>query len=91
MNDELKPCYTKSVENVSNSDAQLLLDQIHEIKSYEKPPYLEKDPYYLRYPWDKFGGISSGIYEKWYWYRDTVILGRATEQDIQYALLEIRT
>lgn len=66
-----------------------LLALVHTIKSYETPPYIEDDAYYKREPWQKFGGVSSGIVMKWCWFRDEVILERATEEDILRAAKEM--
>lgn len=65
-----------------------LLELIQKIKSHSEPPRDENDLYYQRYPWNKFGGISSGICMCWCWYRDDVILEKATKKDILYALNE---
>lgn len=66
------------------------LEMIHKIKEYKEPPYTEDDPYYLRYPWTKFGTVSSGIYVKWYWYNDEAILQKTTAEDIIKAYKEIK-
>lgn len=65
-----------------------LLELIHKIKSYAEPPSNKDDLYNMRYPWQKFGGVSSGICQCWCWYRDDVILKNATEKDINFALNE---
>ena len=67
---------------------QELLNLIHQIKSHKEPPEDKSDIYNLRYPWQKFGGVSSGIYMVWFWYRDEVILEKATKEDIIFALKE---
>lgn len=65
-----------------------LLELIQKIKSHSEPPMDKNDLYYQRYPWNKFGGISSGICMCWCWYRDDVILEKATKEDILFALNE---
>ena len=65
------------------------LDAIREIKKYKEPPYRKDDLYFLRSPWNKFGIVSSGICEKWYWFLDEVILQNATVEDIIQAYNEI--
>lgn len=67
-----------------------LLAIIRTIKSYTKPPFIENDAYYEREPWQKFGGISSGIVMKWCWFSDEAILEKATENDILKAAKEIQ-
>lgn len=67
-----------------------LLVLIHTIKSYAAPPFIEDDAYYMREPWQKFGGVSSDIVMKWCWFRDEVILEKATEDDILKAVREMR-
>lgn len=64
------------------------LEKIRKIKSYGTPPFDEADPYYEREPWQKFGGISSGICMAWGWFRDGVILEKTTDEDIEKALKE---
>lgn len=59
------------------------------IKQHKHPPYLEEDAYYKRQPWQKFGGISSGIFMCWCWYYDEIILAKATDDDLIMALEEI--
>jgi hypothetical protein len=70
--------------------AEELKRKIAEIKSYRKPPFIEADAYYSREPWRKFGGISSGIYMGWCWFRDEYIYSQATEKDIEKAYNEIK-
>lgn len=71
------------MENVNE-----LLELIQKIKSHSEPPRDKNDPYYQRYPWNKFGGVSSGICMCWCWYRDDVIFEKATKEDILFALNE---
>ena len=59
------------------------------IKSYDAPPFDTKDPYYLREPWNKFGGVSSGIYMKWCWFRTEIIDDMASDIEVEKALREI--
>lgn len=65
-----------------------LLELIQTIKSHSEPPRNEDDIYNMRYPWQKFGGVSSGICMCWCWYRDDVILEKATKADMLFALNE---
>lgn len=65
------------------------LKMIHIIKKHEAPPYDKEDMYYKRYPWYLFGGVSSGICEKWYWYTDDMILANACRGAIFDAYYEI--
>lgn len=67
-----------------------LLAIIRTIKSYSSPPQVEGDAYFEREPWQKFGSVSSGICMKWCWFRDDVILEKATEEDILKADWEMR-
>ena len=66
------------------------VEKIRYIKSFKEPPFLEDDIYYLRNPWSKFGGISSGICMCWCWYKDDVILNKITEEDLELAYEEIK-
>lgn len=65
------------------------LDAIRKIKKYKEPPYRKEDSYFLRSPWNKFGAVSCGICEKWYWFTDEMILQQATTEDIIKAYNEI--
>jgi hypothetical protein len=65
------------------------LDMIHKIKTYKEPPYKKEDMFFTRYPWNLFGGVSSGICEKWYWYYDDMILERASHDAICDAYNEL--
>lgn len=67
-----------------------IVEKIRYIKSFKEPPFLENDIYYLRNPWSKFGGISSGICMCWRWYRDDIILNKITEEDLELAYEEIK-
>ena len=78
----------RNMDKAENEDEQELLDMIHKIKKHETPPKREDDPYDLRYPWQKLGGVSSGICMAWCWYWDTVILEKATKEDLIAALSE---
>lgn len=77
----------QNAEEVKQDEELLIL--IHKIKEYDTPPYDDNDPYYLKYPWQKFGGVSSGICMAWHWYKDEVILEKATKEDIILALSEL--
>lgn len=65
------------------------LDVIRKIKQYKEPPYRKDDSYFLRSLWNKFGTVSCGICEKWYWFTDETILQIATAEDIIQAYNEI--
>lgn len=65
-----------------------MLDLIHKIKSHSEPPKVDGDAFNTRHPWDKFGGVSSGICQGWFWFRDEVILSRITLDDALAALEE---
>ena len=65
-------------------------EKLQFIKSHTEPPYKIKDPYYMREPWQKFGGISSGICMCWCWYRDEVILQMVTDEDLDKAYKEMK-
>lgn len=65
------------------------LDAIRKIKQYKEPPYRKDDSYFLRSPWNKFGAVSCGICETWYWFTDETILQQATVEDIIQAYNEI--
>ena len=64
--------------------------RIDYIKSFNEPPWDDNDPYYLRDPWPKFGGVSSGICMKWCWYRDDVIFKKCSENDIAEAYHQMK-
>lgn len=63
-------------------------EKIAYIKSFKKPPFSEDDIYNLRYPWQKFGCVSSGICMCWGWWRDDVIEEQATDKDVDVAYKE---
>lgn len=65
------------------------LEVIREIKFFKEPPYRKEDSYFLRSPWNKFGAVSCGICEKWYWFTDETILQQTTVEDIVQAYNEI--
>ena len=65
------------------------LEKIKKIKEYEAPPWDDNDIYYHREPWQKFGGVSSGICVKWCWYRDDIINDKTTDEDVDMAYNEI--
>ena len=65
------------------------LELIRRIKSYDQPPWNNKDPYWHRDPWQKFGGVSSGICMRWCWYRDDVIIRNVTEEDLSKAIRQL--
>lgn len=65
-----------------------LLDALQIIKRHSEPPFDKNDPYCLREPWQKFGGVSSGICQCWCWYRDDIIMKNTTDEDIEMALKE---
>lgn len=71
------------------NDKTVALELIHKIKSYDKPPWDNRDPYWQRDPWQKFGGVSSGICMRWCWYRDDVIMRSATEEDLSEAIRQL--
>ena len=58
-----------------------VMEEIKYIKSFGNPPLLKDDLYYNRYPWYKFGGVSSGICEGWQWYSDEYIFRYTKEKD----------
>ena len=58
-----------------------VMEEIKYIKSFGNPPLLKDDLYYHRYPWYKFGGVSSGICEGWQWYSDEYIFRYTKEKD----------
>ena len=64
-------------------------EKIAYIKSFEEPPFLEADPYCLREPWQKFGGVSSDINMRWYWFRNDIIELKATNEDVDIAYKEM--
>ena len=74
--------------NITEEDKELL-NLIYRIQSYSEPPKRDDDIYDLRNPWQKFGGVSSGICMAWFWYRDDVIFEKATKEDILLALSEL--
>lgn len=65
-----------------------MLELIRKIKSHSEPPRVAGDAFNTRHPWDKFGGVSSGICQGWFWFRDEVILSRITLDDALAALNE---
>lgn len=64
------------------------LEKIKKIKEYEEPPWDDNDIYYHREPWQKFGGVSSGICMNWCWYRDEIIDAKTTDEDVDMAYNE---
>jgi hypothetical protein len=66
-----------------------MLESIRKIKSHSEPPWDKHDIYYMRYPWQKFGGVSSGVCMGWCWYRDDVILRNVSQEDIDEALKQL--
>lgn len=64
---------------------------IKRIKQHPHPPFRKDDIYYEREPWQKFGGVSSGICMGWYWYNDYAILQKATKEDMLLALKELES
>ena len=60
------------------------------IKSHSHPPYEDGDLYFQRYPWNKFGAVSSGICECWCWFKDFVIEEKATDIDVETAYQAIK-
>ena len=66
-----------------------ILPVIKSIKIHVAPPFIASDVYYERKPWPKFGAVSSGICECWCWYRDEVILEKASDEDVILALKEM--
>lgn len=79
----------------TNDDGKIIaeilteLDIIRKIKSYPVPPHDDNDIYNMRYPWNKFGAVSSGIYECWGWWFDDIILQDTTHEDRMKAYKEI--
>lgn len=71
------------------NDKTKILELIHKIKSYDQPPWDKNDAYWQRDPWQKFGGVSSGICMRWCWYRDDVIMNSTTEEDLLEALRQL--
>lgn len=65
------------------------IDLLSKIKKHREPPFLNDDAYYNRRPWNKFGGVSSGICVCWNWYQDKFILENATDNDLITAFQEI--
>lgn len=65
------------------------LEKIRIIKQLSMPPWDDNDPYYLREPWKKFGGISPGICMYWFWCRDDIIDAHTTEADVDLAYAEV--
>ena len=63
-------------------------EKIAFIKSHAEPPQVDDDIYNLRKPWQKFGGVSSGICMCWCWFRDDVIEEKATDEDVDMAFNE---
>jgi hypothetical protein len=65
-------------------------EKLKYIKLYDEPPYKGSDAYYMREPWQKFGGVSSGICMRWCWFRDDIILSSATDEDLDKAYKEVK-
>ena len=82
-----KTVYHYIYEN--NPKAEELKRKIAEIKSHRTPPFVEEDAYYLREPWQKFGGVG-GFVMGWGWSRDEYIYSQATEKDVEMAYNEIK-
>lgn len=59
------------------------------IKTHKSPPPDVNDPYYLREPWKKFGGVSSGICMEWCWFKTDVIDSLTTIEEVEMAFYEI--
>lgn len=74
-------------ETVHDYKAELL-EIIRKIKAHPEPPNVDDDAYNTRHPWDKFGGVSSGICQGWFWFKDEVILSKITLGDALLALEE---
>lgn len=88
-NDCDKTCeYTKAIKGLQYNELSVY-NMLNKIKSYDAPPWDDNDIYYHRSPWQKFGGVSSGIVMCWCWYRDSVILEQASVNDIIQAYREI--
>ena len=62
---------------------------LRKIKSYSHPPKREDDFYNHRKPWSKLGAVSSEISMGWYWFKDEVIMEKATREDLMLALSEL--
>lgn len=73
-----------------HEELESLKEKISEIKSYREPPWDEKDMYYQREPWNKFGIVSAGICVQWCWFNDEYIYSHATKRDIEMAYDEIK-
>ena len=79
-------------ELLKNPELQEILkvmEEIKYIKSFRNPPLLKDDLYYHRHPWNKFGGVSSGICECWCWYCEEHIYSNTTAEDRQMAKEEM--
>ncbi|MGN0489308.1 MAG: hypothetical protein ACI4HO_08615 [Ruminococcus sp.] len=76
-------------EDIARAARESLLNIIRLITARQEPPEREGDIYNERAPWPKFGGVSSGIVQGWFWYGETTILQRATMEDVLLALKEI--
>jgi hypothetical protein len=66
-----------------------IIEEIQYIKSFGDPPFLKDDMFYNRKPWNKFGGVSSGICQCWCWYCDEYIYSNTTAEDRQMAKEEM--
>lgn len=77
-----------TVNVVEDPDPEMV-NMLHKIKQHKEPPWHDDDIYWMREPWQKFGGVSSGICMKWCWFRDDVILKRATREDMLLAIKDI--
>jgi len=62
---------------------------IWQIKAYKEPPFLDSDIYYTRLPWAHIGGLGS-FAMSWCWFRDEVILAKATDDELVEALKELK-
>ena len=80
--------YAHIMKSLMNDDLSVY-SMLRVIKSYDSPPDVEGDPYCLRDPWHKIGGVSSGICMTWCWYSDSYILEKASVKDIVTAYNEI--
>lgn len=65
------------------------LEKIKLIKENSSPPFSKDDRYNLRYPWPKFGNVSSKSNMEWVWFSDRKINAKASEIDVNNAMLSM--
>lgn len=66
-----------------------LLQLMEKVRQYPKPPDNKDDLYDEREPWNKLGGVSSGISMGWGWCADYAVLQYATKEDLMRAIKEL--